>query len=216
MKKLLIALALAGGCVAGAQAGEAYAGVGLPGVMVGYAHTISPTISVRGDFATHGSRNERRTEEGVTYDTKIGFNRVGLFADWFVAGGFRLVGGLTFNQLTAKLSAKGDGVTQFTIGGATFTSDPDDRMDVKVTYPKTTPYLGIGYGHHGQEAGWGFLADIGASIGKARVSETHSGPSFDNGLVTQADVDQETEEIRDGVGKVRFIPQVSIGVSYRF
>ena len=216
MKNLLIALALAGGCVAGAQAGEVYGGVGLPGVMVGYAHTLSPSITVRGDFATLGSRSERRNEEGVNYDTKLGFHRAGLFADWFVAGGFRLVGGVTFNKLTADLTAQGDGATQFTIGGTTFIAASDDRIDVKITYPKTTPYLGVGYGHHQAEAGWGFVFDLGASIGKAKVSETHSGSSFDSNIVTQADIDQETQQIRDSVTKFRCIPQLSIGVNYRF
>ncbi len=216
MKKILIALSLAAGWTAGAYAGEVYGGIGLPGVMVGYAHDVSPSVTLRGDFATLGSRSERRTEEGVTYDTKIGFNRVGLFADWFASGGFRLVGGLTFNHLTADLSARGDG-TSFTIGGTTFVSTPDDRMDVKVTYPKVTPYLGVGYGHH-TAGGWGFVFDVGASFGRAKVSETHSGPNFGEGAtqVSQADVDRETQEIRDGVAKIAFIPQLSLGVSYKF
>ncbi|MEY4564627.1 MAG: hypothetical protein RLZZ618_3904 [Pseudomonadota bacterium] len=218
MKHALVALSLAGGLISAAQAGEVYGGIGLPGAMLGYAHSVSPSLTVRGDFATLGSRKERTTEEGVTYDSNIGFNRAGLFADWFPAGnGFRVVGGLTFNNLKADLSARGDGVTQFTIGSQTFTSNPNDRMDVSITYPKVTPYLGLGYGHHADK-GWGFVFDLGASFGRAKVSETHSGPSFSSsgGPVTQADVDAETQELRDGVAKVTFIPQVSLGVSYKF
>lgn len=209
------ALAVAAALVATASpahAGEVYAGVGLPGVLVGYAHSLSPTITVRGDFATLGSRSERSNEEGITYDTKASFSRTGLFADWFVAGGFRLTGGVTFNRLKADMHARGDG-TNFQIGDVSVPSSAADRLDVKFEYPKVTPYLGIGYGHQ-PDSGWGFVADLGASIGKAKVSETHSGPNFS--LVSQAEVDKEMAEVRDGVAKFKAIPQITVGVNYRF
>lgn len=195
-----------------AQAGEVYAGVGLPGVMLGYAHALSPTITVRGDFATLGSFDDRRSEGGIDYDTKASFNRTGVFGDWFVAGGFRLTGGITFNRLKADLHARGDG-RPLQIGDVTVVATADDRLDVKIEYPKVTPYLGFGYGHHAA-SGWGFVFDIGASFGKAKVSESHSGPMFSN--VDQAEIDKEMAEVRDGVAKFRAIPQLSVGVNYRF
>jgi hypothetical protein len=199
-----------------AHAGEFYAGAGLPGLMLGFAQPIDDSITVRGDWATLGSRQQRTAQEGVTYDAKGSFSRLGLFADWFVSGGFRLTGGVTFNQLKADLVARGDGVTQFTVGGQTFTSDPADRLNVKISYPKVTPYLGVGYGHQ-LNSGWGFTFDLGASYGRATVSETHSGPNLGNtAFVTQADIDAELAELRDGVAKVRYIPQLSMGFNYRF
>ncbi|MGE5864330.1 MAG: hypothetical protein ACM32J_04465 [Rhizobacter sp.] len=195
-----------------AQAGEVYTGVGIPGVMVGYAHALSPTLTVRGDFATLGSHDDRRSEGGIDYDTQAAFSRTGLFADWFVAGGFRLTGGVTFNRLKADLHARGDG-RAFQIGDVTVIATPDDRLDVKIEYPKVTPYLGFGYGHQAS-SGWGFIFDIGASIGKAKVSETHSGPTFST--VAQAEIDKEMAEVRDGVAKFRAIPQLTVGVNYRF
>ena len=216
---LMIAAALAATLAAtapAAQAGEIYAGVGLPGVMLGFAQPLNENFTLRADWATLGNHHKQTTQEGVNYDAQVGFNRVGLFADWFVSGGFRFTGGVTFNNLTADLVARGDGVTQFNIGGRTFTSDPADRLNVTISYPKTTPYLGLGYGHQLTE-GWGFVFDLGASYGKARVSETHSGPNLSNtAVVTQADIDKELVELRDGAGKVQFIPQISVGFNYRF
>jgi hypothetical protein len=214
-RALLIAVALTASSGA-TQAGEVYAGAGLPGLMLGFAQPIDDSFTVRGDWATLGSRQRQTTQEGVNYDAKGSFNRLGLFADWFVSGGFRLTGGVTFNNLKADLVARGDGVTQFTIGGQTFTSDPADRLNVKISYPKVTPYLGVGYGHQ-LSGGWGFTFDLGASYGKATLSETHSGPNLGNtAVVSQADIDAELAELRDGVGKVRYIPQVSLGFNYRF
>ena len=141
-RALLIAAVIITTGAGAAHAGEVYAGAGLPGLMLGYAQPIDERFTVRGDWATLGSRQKQTTQEGVNYDAKVGFNRLGLFADWFVSGGFRFTGGVTFNNLKADLVARGDGVTQFTIGGQTFTSDPADRLNVKVSYPKVTPYLG--------------------------------------------------------------------------
>lgn len=214
--KLLFATAIVALGAPAVQAGEVYAGVGLPGVMLGFAQPVNDSFTLRGDWATLGSRQKQRTEEGVTYDAKLGFNRVGLFADWFVAGGFRFTGGVTFNNFTGDLVARGDGVSTFNIGGRSFVADPADRLNVTIGYPKTTPYFGVGYGHQLSE-GWGFTFDLGASFGKATVSETHSGPNLSNpAVVTQADIDREMAELRDGVAKVKYIPQVSLGLNYRF
>lgn len=210
----LAALALSCTLVTPAQAGELYTGVSTHGVMLGYAQPLSPMITVRGDFATAGSKSSRENEEGIDYDTKATYNRAGLFADWFPfsGGGFRLTGGVTFNNMKIDLNAVGNG-SAITIGGTTVVTDSTDRFNVKVEFPKTTPYLGIGYGHQ-LSSGWGFVFDIGASIGKAKVTETHSGTNL--GAVPQSEIDAELAELRDGVGKVRAIPMIAIGFNYRF
>ncbi len=216
MKKLLTAMALGCACMASAQAGEIYTGLGTHGVMLGYAHALSPDFTVRGDFGTLGSRTANEREEGVDYEVTVGFNRAGVFGDWFpFAGGFRLTGGVTFNNVKLDMLARGNG-TPMTIGNRTFVSSPDDRLNVKIEYPKTTPYIGIGWGHQ-LSTGWGFTFDIGASIGKAKLTETHSGTNLGNpAIVSQADIDAELAELRDGVGKVKALPLISLGVNYRF
>jgi hypothetical protein len=212
-RSVLFAAALSAGA-ASATAGEVYAGIGLPGAMIGYAQPLSSSITVRADISTLGTYKDRRTEDGVAYEARIDAHRAGLFGDWFVAGGFRLTGGVTFNDVGANLDGRGDGVTTWTVGDTAFVASPDDRLNVKVEYPKVTPYIGIGYGHQAASTGWGFVFDLGASIGKAKVTETHSGPNMS--LVPQADIDKEMAEVRDNVGKVKVIPQLSIGVNYRF
>lgn len=219
MKHTLITLAtltLASGLATGAHAGEVYTGIGTHGVMLGYAHALSPDFTVRGDFGTLGSREKQQTEEGVDYTGKLTYNRAGLFGDWFpFSGGFRVTGGVTFNNMKLDLLAKGNG-TQMTIGNKTFVSATDDRLNVLVAFPKTTPYLGFGWGHQ-LSTGWGFVFDLGASIGKAKASETHSGTNLGNpALVSQADIDAELAEIRDGAGKIKAIPMLAIGFNYRF
>ncbi len=208
----LLTLAVLATSVHGAIAGEIYLGAGLPGVMLGYAAPLSSNITVRGDWATLGTRRKQSVEEGVNYDAELGFNRIGVFADWFYFGGLRITGGLTFNNLTANFVAVGNG-TPITIGNTPYTTDATDRFNVTIKYPKTTPYLGLGYGHQAS-SGFGFIFDAGVSFGKATVSESHSGTNLS--LVSQTDVDLELAQLREGVAKIKYIPQLSIGLNYRF
>jgi hypothetical protein len=195
------------------QAAEVYGAVGLPGVILGFAQPVSGSVTLRADVASLGTHKDTYDEDGIKYDGKLKTNRVGLFADWFPFGnGFRFTGGVTFNDYKLNLHAQGTGNT-IDIGGTTYVFTSQDRFDVEVKFPKTTPYLGLGYGHQ-PESGFGFLFDLGASYGKAKLTETHSGPNLSQ--ASQADIDEELRELRDGVGKVKVIPQLSIGINYRF
>lgn len=216
MKKTLAALVALCAASAGAQAGEIYGGIGLPGVMLGYAQPLNDKVTLRADVATLGSHDKKTTEEGIDYAGKIKAHRVGLFADWFaLGGGFRLTGGVTFNDIGADLTASGTGQPIAIGNHPPVVMGPDDRFDVRIKFPKTTPYLGIGWGHQPAGKGLGFVFDLGASIGKAKVTGEAS-PSLRNKGVTQADIDEELRELRDGVGKIKAIPQISVGLNYRF
>ena len=195
------------------QAGEVYGQIGLPGVGLGYAHPVSPSFTVRGDFVTLGSHEKTTTESGINYVGKLKASRIGLFGDWFPFGGvFRLTGGVTSNNFKLDLDASGAGGT-LEVGGNTYTTTAADGLNVQIEFPKTTPYLGIGWGHHRREPGWGFIADAGVSIGKAKLDVDTNLSTYG---VSQADIDREVQDLRDDVAKVRVIPQLSVGMSYRF
>lgn len=211
------AVALAMGACS-AFAAEIYANIGLPGVMLGYAHAINPNFTVRGDLASLGNYNKDQTESGIDYKAKASFSRLGIFGDYFpFSGGFRLTGGLTVNNQKIDLTSAAQPGSQMTIGDQTVTLAADDRLYVAIKVPKATPYIGLGWGHQQANKGFGFVADIGATIGKAKLTVEATGTNLGNrSLVTQEDIDKETQELRDGVGKITFIPQISLGLNYRF
>jgi hypothetical protein len=196
-----------------AQAGEVYTKFGIPGLMLGYSQPIGPLFGLRADYATVGTRKDRRTEDGIDYDSTLKLNRAALLADWFpFAGSFRLTTGLTANQYKLDMLATGAGGS-ITIGNNTYTTTAQDQFRVQVKFPSSTPYLGFGWGH-GNGSGLRFAFDIGAKIGKATVDYSLSGPLAQR--VTQADIDLELQQLRDGVGKVRAIPQITLGLGYSF
>ncbi len=214
-RRFAAVLALAAtGLLPQAQAGEVYANVGLPGIGLGYAHPIDSRFTVRADFMTLGSRSKSTTEEGIRYDGRYKLQRLAVLGDWFPFGGsFRLTGGLSSNQYKVTLDATGENGS-LTIGDRTYTTTAADGLKVEVKFPSVTPYLGIGWGHQ-SASGWRFGADIGALVGRAKVNATVRGALTSEPDI-QANLDKELAELRDGVGKVRAIPQISFTVGYSF
>jgi hypothetical protein len=196
-----------------AQAQELYLKAGLPGVGIGFAQPLGPLLGVRADFVTLGDRDERRNEEGIDYDAKLKANRAALLLDLFpFAGSFRISAGATAAKYQLDLLATGAGGT-LTIGNTTYTTTANDRFAVQVKMPSSMPYLGIGWGHQ-SNSGLRFSFDIGAAFGKAKVSYQLTGPVANQ--VSQQDIDAELAELRDGVAKIKAIPQVTFGIGYSF
>ena len=214
MKKqlvLLVALATIGSA---ACAQDSYFGVGLPGLYtLGYAYSTSPSLGFRGEYAGGLSVNKDGNQEGVNVTGTLKASRFGAFADWFpLGGGFRLVGGLTMNDIKADFNGVGSGTS--TINGKPVVMT-GETFNVQVKFPSTTPYLGIGYGHQKSDVkGFGFYADLGVMVGTFTAETTTSLVS--NGKATQADVDAQTQKIRDSLGSLSVLPSASLGLLYRY
>lgn len=201
----------------GALAGESYVKVGLPGIVVGYAHSVNDQLGLRVDAGTTGNTQRDRTESGVPYRASAKYNRVGLFGDYRPFGGrFRLTAGLTVNDASMKLDSRFDGVTEVTINETTITPSAADYFRAHVKIPRLTPYFGIGWGHQPRETGFGFVADLGVSIGKPKVTVEQNLTDNYPSLISQEDVDTETRQLKDKVGKLRVLPHVALGLSYRY
>jgi hypothetical protein len=197
----------------GVQAAELYLTAGVPGYGVGFAQPIGPLFGVRADFITLGDRSERRNEEGIDYDAKLKANRGALMLDLFpFAGSFRISAGATAAKYQLDLLATGAGGT-LRIGNTTYTTTPNDRFAVQIKMPSSMPYLGFGWGHQ-SNSGLRFSFDVGAAIGKAKLSYQLTGPTASQ--VSQQDIDAELAELRDGVGKIKAIPQITFGIGYSF
>ena len=195
-------------------AGEVYVPIGIPGIGIGYAHPLDANFAVRADVMTMGRRSKATEESGINYQANLKLERAALLVDGFpFAGSFRFTGGLVASNYKLALDASGAGGS-LTIGGRTYTTTAGDGINVQIKYPSTAPYLGLGWGHQAG-SGWRFSADLGAAIGKAKVTATARG-NLANQPDIQSNLDKELAELRDGVGKVKAIPQVSVGIGYSF
>jgi hypothetical protein len=212
--RTLATFGLLAGLLGSAQAGEVYGMLGFPGVGLGFAQPINQHFTVRADYATLGSHDDAYEEEGINYQGTLKFARTGLFADWFpMAGSFRITGGVTANNMKLNLVATGTNQA-IEIGDGSYVFTPQDRLDAEVKFPSSSPYLGIGWGHHDAGTGLRFSFDLGAAFGKVKVKTAVSGPNA--GQVSQEDLDKETAELRDNLAKIKFMPQISFGIGYSF
>jgi opacity protein-like surface antigen len=152
-----------------AKAGELYLKGGAPGAILGYAQPLGPHFGLRVDVASIGTVSERRTEDGINYDSRLKLDRAALLADWFPFGGsFRFSGGLTSNKYALDLAASGAGGS-ITVGSTRYVTTSADQFKVQIKLPSSMPYFGFGWGHH-SEAGLRFSFDLGASFGKASLN----------------------------------------------
>jgi len=114
----------------------------------------------------------------------------------------------------------------WTINETTITADPNDRVEGKVKFSSVSPYLGIGWGHQSNEPGFGFIADLGVSFGKAKtkldVSNTVrnkldlAGAAIGRPNLADEEIAEQRKELDDVVGGIKIWPQAYIGVSYNF
>lgn len=214
MKKQWIVLAVLAAVGGASQAQDIYGGIGFPGLMtLGYAQPISSNWGVRGEYAGGLKISKDGVQDGVPYTGTFKANRLGLFGDWFpFGGGFRLVGGVTANDMEFNLNAVGSGTA--TINGKTVPMN-GQTFNVSVKYPSATPYIGIGYGHQSSaEKGLGFYADLGVMIGSFTTSVNTS--LVGQAGITQADIDAQTQKARDSVSSLTIFPSVSMGIVYRY
>ena len=214
MKKNLPAMLFFAAVSASAQAGDLYLGLGFPYYTVGYAHTVNDAFGVRGEYSSLGTVKRYTIEDGINYQVRLKHQMVGAYADWHpIAGGFRVVGGITLNETKVNLVAT-SGTTTANINGKTV-SLAGESYNVDLVYPKVTPYVGVGYGFSPRNTpGFAFYVDAGVTIGKFKTNATTSLVGKQG--ITQADVDAETAQLRESTAKLSALPKVSVGVSYRF
>jgi hypothetical protein len=201
------------------HAQSVYLGAGILGLQGGYAHRINDSLGARVDFMGLPGDSKMHTESGTEFKAKVTWNRVSALADWhpFKSSAFRLSGGISSNNMGVALAAATVGGT-VEINGKTHTIQAGDSFTLRIKMPSTTPYLGIGYGHHSGGKGLGFHADLGVLVGGLKLSESRTGALADGGSagITQLDVYNELKDLNDDLAKMKVLPQLTLGLSYRF
>jgi hypothetical protein len=195
-----------------ARATEVFGGLGTSGVEVGVAERVGGGAGLRmsAEFLKVGRNFE---SDGATYDTKLKFSSLGLYGDYFVAGGgFRLTAGAVIG------TRKASGNAVATNGSLTINGTPypaaGESVGAEAKFPSAAPYVGIGYGHHQPSKGSGFYLDLGVVIGKA---DTKLSPSA--GVLAaagQANIDAEQRKLQDSVDRLKAYPVLKFGFSFAF
>lgn len=197
-----------------------YVGLGAASVFsVGYAKPVNENWAVRAEYAFGPSWTYSDQVSKGSADVRLKSNRLGLFADWFpFDNALRLVAGLTWNDMAVDVTASSS-ATNFVTVNDKKVSLAGESYSVKLGFPKATPYVGVGLGHSPRkEAGLDFHADLGLMVGSFSSTITTSVLNKNIGgvVVTQADIDKESQSMKDAISSLGVFPSLSVGLSYRF
>ena len=212
----LLACLLAAGAV---HAQSAAARIGTTGFGAELGVGINDLIGVRGSYGA-GSYNYNFTESDIRYKTHIKPN-IGLltldihpFAGWF-----RLSAGVGFNNTKADGTADTTSGT-ITINGTAYNTSEVGTVQGRVTFDRTSPYLGLGWGAPARhDTGLYFTSDIGVMFSKATGSVTGTcaaslpAPTC---AQLQSDLNAEAAQFKNDVEKFKYYPVIAIGLGYRF
>ena len=224
MRKSFILAGLLACSAAQAQNSDAfqnvYVGVGVTSVVsLGYAKPINDSWGMRAEYAFGPTLTYSDKVSGGSADLNLKSNRLGLFADWFPFDNqLRLVGGLTLNDIKVDLNATSSATNSVTINNKKV-SLASETFNASLTFPTATPYVGLGLGHNPKkDRGLGFHADVGLMIGSftSSIKTSVLNKNILGVVITQADIDKETQSVKDAISSVGVLPSVSLGLTYRF
>lgn len=195
-----------------AAAGELYAGVGTTGVELGVGNRLGDSVTGRLEAnALTYTRNFSTSD--VDYDAKMKFVNAGAYVDWFLGSGFRVTGGALLGSRKVHGTARSFGNT-ITLNGVVYPVAAGDTLDFDAKYPSVTPYLGLGFGHHRQDAGMHFYADAGVAFARPKVTLTPSASLA--AKLNPGDLGSEQALAQDKANGLRAYPVVKLGATYAF
>jgi len=152
----------------------------------------------------------------VEYDLNL--RSFSALIDWFPLrddSGFRITSGVIINN--NKFTGNTQPADSYDIGGVMYPADQVGVMSGNAKFNNIEPYFGIGWGNpFTTESRFSFSFDIGLAYqGRPDVSLAVSGPIASD-PVFQANLQRESNDIKDEIDAFKFYPVVSAGVAYRF
>jgi len=198
-------------CASPARALEVFAGLGTTGLEVGIGERIGGAAGLRmsAEFLDLARDFERN---GATYDTRLKFSSLGVYGDYFLAGGFRVTAGALLGTRKASGDAEATNGT-ITINGTSYPA-AGESVAAEAKFPSAAPYLGIGWGHHQPASGMNFYVDLGVVIGKADAKLTPSAGIL--AAAGAANIAAEQANLQESVDKLKAYPALKIGFGYKF
>jgi hypothetical protein len=168
-------------------------------------------LGVSGDF----------DESGVKYNANLNLFNVSTLVDYhpWKNSGFRLTGGLVFQDNNAEGTGKASGNGTIKIGDTEYTKEQLTSVKAKVSLANSVaPYLGIGWGNAVKPGKhWGFSLNLGVMFaGSPKVDITPVGANPALLTQIQADIERERKQLENDLNGLNIYPVLSTGISYQF
>jgi hypothetical protein len=192
---------------------------------VGATVTKSITPNVNAKLGINGlGISQDISASNVDYKADLNLFNVSTLIDYhpWQKGGFRLTGGLVFQDNNLEGTGKASNGT-ININGRDYNStDQLTSVKAKVSFANSVaPYIGIGWGNAVKPGKrWGFSANLGVMFaGSPKVALTPTfGQNADEALKTQInnDIEAERKKQESDLNWLSIYPVFSVGISYQF
>jgi len=185
---------------------------------LGYGIELSTGLSDRWSIGI-GLNNRRfkrqDTTDGVDYDYELRFRSGEVLANFHpMRGAFRLRAGVLLNRNEFELTGKPGGTGTYDFNGVTYTAAQVGSLTGKLSFNKTSPYLGLGWGNR-PNGSWGVTFDLGAVYqGKPKLGLQATGAAADPALA--ADLEAERQQAEDDLSSFKWWPVIQLGMYFRF
>lgn len=158
-----------------------------------------------------------KKQDNITYDGKVKWQAVTALLDFYPSprGAFHLTGGLITNPVKITMTGVPTGSGTFEINNNTYTAAQVGTLTGTGEFSSAMPYVGLGVGTAASKhGGLGFIFDLGAGIGKPKISLTATGAASNAQL--RNDLDAQITSTQKDLDKVPVYPVLSLGLIYRF
>jgi len=162
----------------------------------------------------------------IAYDATIDLLTVGLLLDYYPmeSSQFRVTAGVYYNGNGFDATMEPTNGT-YDIDGVPYNAADIGSLSADASFDDVAPYIGIGWGNKGTEAGWGFSIDVGAMYqGDAELNaDVTRGAGIPNNAAGDAlfsDIEDSVEAERvtaeDDLSDFQWYPVIMVGVTYTF
>jgi hypothetical protein len=191
--------------------------VGTLGLGAELTTRLTDTTQLR--FGINGYNvDSSRTEDGVDYDATFRLRSAGLIGDMFPIQDsvFRISLGLYYNDNRLDMTAKPNSTGSYDLGNGTYPAATIGTLKGQLTFNKTSPYIGVGWGAPFAKPGnWSFSLDVGALYQGSPKLKLESAACSANAACA-ADMAREQENAESDMRSYRWYPVISAGAVYRF
>lgn len=173
---------------------------------------FSDKLSLNLGFNSYNYKTTR-SESGIDYDSKFELQSASLLANYHPFSGlFRFTAGALYNGSELKLTGKPSAGSSYSINGVTYTAAQVGALTGTVTFNKTAPYVGVGWGNR-PGSKLGLCADVGLLYqGSPKLALSATGNAA--GLATN--LEQERKNAEADLNNFKWYPVLSLGVYFRF
>lgn len=220
MKRIFLAVLM--GPALFAWIGAAHAGpavdvhAGTLGGGLGVSFGVIPDrVDLRAGFNTF-NYNRTLTSGTIDYDGQVKFENAGALVDLYpFNGSFRLSLGLYYNNNNFDLTGKPNASGTYTINGTTYTASQVGSLTGTVSFDKSSPYIGFGFGNPMRGGHVTLMFDVGAIYqGSPQVTLNATGAAGNPLLASDLTAAQQTAQ--NDMTKFRWWPVIQLGLGIRF